>query len=74
MTSRVQATLEHLTREQWEFTPRETDLFIRCKTHGMRIWVPYPNRNTYKAPFLTKDAEDTFVRKVLANHARDYYS
>ena len=62
----------HLTGEPWEFTPRETDVFIRCK-HGMRIWVPYPNQNKYKEPFLTKDAEDTFVRKVVANHARDHY-
>ena len=72
MTSSVKLALERSTKESWTVVERPTDVFFRCK-HGMRIWVPYPNQNKYQEPFLTKDAEDTFVRKVLANHARDYY-
>ena len=68
--SYIETALERVTNEKWLVLYRETDMYVRCDRHGMRISVPYVPG--WKVPFQSQDAERKFVGKVLVHHAKDY--
>ena len=68
--SYIGTALERATNEKWVVKYRDTDLYVGCEKHGMRIWAPYlPG---WKNPFRSQDEERKFVGKVLVHHARDH--